>query len=302
MKFRFLLIPFFCSILIYAQDSTSTDEKPWKNHKWKWDWNWDWDSDDFHDFDRRPMIELNYGIGFPKQVDLINKPSKIGNAEVKIGFSKIENYQDDSDDNLINELEDNYFFASKLSSAILTKKSTQSDITSDMFRFGFGRRQGYGYNGGSIYIIPYHTESFLWSKLNNVDNSILQTPNDFKIARRYLDNFRFSTLSEGGINFEIAQTISLNASYETAVIFPRYQIWKHLGSFAIEMAGQGMIDHFVNKILDRSPVAVPIVSFILKNGLSYSYYLMKKDNMNWPFKTEAPLTYETFKVGLTFIF
>lgn len=300
MKVRFLLISFFCSILVSAQDTTSTDENSWKNHKWKWAW--EWNSDFFDNSDLRPMIELNYGIGFPKHVNLNFEPSKVGTAEIKIGFSRIENNFDNSDDNLIVELEDNYFIASKLSSEVLTKKASQNDITSDLFRFGFSRREGYGFNGNSVYIIPYHTESFLWSKLNNIDKNIMQSSNDFKIARRYLNNFRFSTLSEGGIKFEIAQTISLDASFETAVIFPRYQIWKHLGSFVIEMAGQGMIDHFVDKILKRSPGAAPIVSFILKNGFAYSFYLMKKENMNWPFKTESPLTYETFKIGVTFLF
>ena len=63
-----------------------------------------------------------------------------------------------------------------------------------------------------------------------------------------------------------------------------------------------MIDNFVDKIFDRSPAAVPVVDFLLKNGLAYSLYLLKKENMNWPFNTETPLTYETFKLGVTFLF
>jgi len=300
MKTKLMFLFFFIALVICAQDSTSTDGESRKNHKWNWKFDWDFDS--YENTDRRPMIEINYGVGFPKHEKMVHSLSKIGNAEIKIGFSRISNYDEDSDQSIINELNDNYFFASKLSSTLLTQKVKDSDFASDLIRFGFGRRTGYGYNAGSVYIIPYHTDAFLWSKLKSIDKSILTSPADFIVARRYLNNYRFSSLAEAGIKFEIAQTISFDASHETAVVFPRYQIWKHLGSVAIEMAGYGMIDNFVDKIFDRSPAAVPVVDFLLKNGLAYSLYLLKKENMNWPFNTETPLTYETFKLGVTFLF
>jgi hypothetical protein len=54
--------------------------------------------------------------------------------------------------------------------------------------------------------------------------------------------------------------------------------------------------------MDSSPVAGPIMNFLLKGGYSYAFYKLKSEKMNWPFNTETPLTYETIKFGLTFSF
>lgn len=307
MNFKYFLFFFvFLSFsIISAQDSTDTNvqnDNHWKKHKWKWDWNWDWDFDFYSNVDRRPMIEVNYGLGNPNHKKFIGDFSKVGLIEFKIGYSRLNSKCDDEENGYINELDDKYLFFSKLSTNLLSDKSSIDGLTSDMIRFGFGRREGYGYSTSFISIIPYHSDAFLWSKLNDFDKSIITTPNDFKIVNRYLDNFRFSTLAEGGVKLEIAKTISFDASYEAAVIFPRYLFWKHLGSLAIEAAGYGLIDNFVDKIFERSSPAAPIVNFILKNGYSYGFYLLKKENMNWPFKTETPLTYESFKFGVTFLF
>jgi len=289
---------------MYGQDSTDTyqsDDKEWHNHKWKWNWNWDFDN--FNDeFDQRPMIEANYGLSNPKHKSFTKDISKTGLIEFKIGFSRLESENNDEKINYINQLDDKYFFFSKISTNLLSKKSKVDGFTSDLIRFGFARREGYGYDAGVVSIIPYHSDGFLWSKLNNFDKSVITSPSDLKITKRYLNSFRFSTLTEGGVKFEIAKSVSFDASYEAGVVFPRYLIWKHLGSLALEAAGYGLIDNFVDKIFERSSPAAPIVNFILKNGYSYGFYLMKKENMNWPFNTETPLTYESFKLGITFLF
>jgi len=54
--------------------------------------------------------------------------------------------------------------------------------------------------------------------------------------------------------------------------------------------------------MDASPTAVPVVHFLLKNGLSYGVYQLRKEKMNYPFDSEAPIVNDTFKVGVTFIF
>jgi hypothetical protein len=54
--------------------------------------------------------------------------------------------------------------------------------------------------------------------------------------------------------------------------------------------------------VDVSPAAAPIVNFVLKNGLSYGMYQLRKEKMNYPFESEAPILNDTFKIGVTFIF
>ena len=82
----------------------------------------------------------------------------------------------------------------------------------------------------------------------------------------------------------------------------RHLFWKWAGSGIIEAASQGMLDHFIGKIGKSSPMALPIVSVILKSALSYGIYELRQEKMNWPFNSAAPLSYDQWKVGVTFNF
>ena len=191
-----------------------------------------------------------------------------------------------------------------------SEKANYDELNSELYRFGFGRRSGYGYDFNSIRILPYTENAAVWSKLDMKDYpvsvlallNIGDAANDSEILDRFNKEIRFGTLSEGGIRLEAGRFISFNAGYEAAVIFPRHLFWKQMLSFAIEAGGLAALDNFVDEILDSSPAAAPIVNFILKNGFSYAFYTLKKEKMNWPFNTEAPLTYETVKFGVTFTF
>ena len=291
----FLLIIF--SVNLFAQD----DE--YKRDRWRdrWERNWDmWDEDS------RPFLEFNYGLSEPKHKKLNGTLNETGLAEFKIGYSEIEIYESD----YILELDEKYLFASNISPDLKSSENNFTGFDADAWRFGFGNRSAYGYKLGEISILPYSQYDFTWTKVdvtNLPDLTILPFPlpaivEDVEIIGRYNGTFRFGTSNAGGIKIEIADLIGLSAEYETAVIFPRHLFWKQAGSFIIEQGGQQAVDYFIDEIMDRSPAAAPIVNFILKNGLSYAFYTLKRDDMNWPFKTETPFTYETFKFGLSFAF
>lgn len=198
----------------------------------------------------------------------------------------------------------------KLKQNYIPKKAKYDELTFNLFRFGFGKRTGYGYDFNSVRILPYTQEAAVWSKLDMKDYPVSIFPtilyndaiNDTEILQRYDGQFRFGTLNEGGIRLELASLISFNAGYETAVVFPRHLFWKHLASYAIESIAQHTLDNFIREVVASSPYAGPIVNFVLKNGLSYAFYTFKKEKMNWPFNTETPLTYEGIKFGVTFTF
>jgi hypothetical protein len=113
---------------------------------------------------------------------------------------------------------------------------------------------------------------------------------------------RIGSTAEGGIIIPLGPMLNLQASYDRTIVFPRHMVWIHMGSAIIEAAGQSMIDGFVHAIYKSSPFAAPIVSFILKNGLSYGLYELRREKMNWPFESAEPLLFDTYKVGVKFIF
>jgi hypothetical protein len=127
-------------------------------------------------------------------------------------------------------------------------------------------------------------------------------PADIITTDLYNKTFRFGNSFQGGLQFKFTDNLGIDASYERSIVYSRHLFWKWGGSELIEVIGQGLIDKFVEEILDSTPAAVPVVNFVLKNALSYGLYELRQDKMNWPFETAPPLAFDTFKVGFTFVF
>ncbi|MDX9923910.1 MAG: hypothetical protein RBS48_04035 [Ignavibacteriaceae bacterium] len=303
------------TINLSAQDE---DEDDWgttdDDDDYGWAHNWEWNGYDWLNwkFDR-PFMELNYGIGDYKHKDMFSKFASAGSWELKLGYSDIGS----ADDNNIVDFNESFVFVSHISSRLSSQERKITELPFDNWRFGIGKREGYGYDLGALSILPYTQSGFVWTRVEMEDYpaGIWITPlddyfpspgqsayNDYKILQRYDKDFRFGTLVEGGVRFETASVVSISAGYEAAVIFPRHLFWKHLGSLVIEETGKGALEYFIERVMDSSPAAAPIINVILKSAYSYAFYALKKDNMNWPFNTEKPLTYETFKFGVTFVF
>lgn len=314
--FLIVVVMLIANVAAYAQDSDSTDTDENEGHSWHSRHHWNnWNNFGPHWFpfnnkDGEPFIEVHYGLSKPMQKNIFGKFANVAFDEIKLGYSGTDSVYKPS----IIELKDRYVFGSRISSYLKSGSPNFDEMISDMWRFGIAWRSGYGYRFGAFTIIPYHTSGFAWSRLEMKTTSAnfanLTNPpisydnqlNDYNILNRYQDSFRFGTVWEGGISLTVSNTASINAGYEAAVIFPRYMFWKHVTSFIIEEGGLGLLDNFIDEIADRSPIATPIVNFLLKNGFSYAFYSLKKDKMNWPFETETPLTYETFKLGITITF
>lgn len=273
-----------------------------------WD---DWDDWRFEFSYNRPFIELNYGFGKPAHDKFNGNFSEIGAIELKLGYLK----ENTSIYSSLDKRKESYVFASKIATDLSTADLNNTEFECTLWRFGMATRNTLGYSGGSVAVLPYNQSGFVWSQLTAPESRYpviphdqifeLLLPNeasDYKIIERYRDSFRFGTVAEGGIRVEFLNTVSINAGYEASVVFPRHLFWKHAGSYIIEKAGQGALTYFIDEITDSSPIAGPLVNFILQNGYAYAFHILKKKDMNWPFQTEAPLTYETFKFGVTFTF
>ncbi len=302
----FLLI-LLVNINLFAQNEKDSTAEKSCNDEWNGWENYEWLGWDFHG---KPFIEMNYGVGTPKLDKLVSKFTNVGIAEIKLGYATQESYYSNS----VIEFHNKFSFGSKFSADLKSASKTIGEMKSSLWRFGFANRSGYGYRFHDISILPYFGSGFVWSKLDMIDypakTYILTNPpltietarSDTDLLNRFHDFPRFGTLSEGGVRIEVASFASLDFGYEAAVIFPRHLFWKQIGSFIIEESAIGVLNHFIGEVADSSPYAAPVVNFLLKNGLSYAFYSLKKTNMNWPFSTESPLTYEIFKFGLTFTF
>jgi hypothetical protein len=248
-----------------------------------------------------PTIFLNYGLS-----DLSLKESEIpfgdpGIFELKLGFTNAEFYRGESG---IIDFMGRYVSVSYISTD-LGEGEVMSTNGSKHWRVALEAEGGYGYSFSSYSFSPSillsHTSGLAWSDISMI---ILPDghPEEIYHAGRFEDAIRFGSVTEAGLKIQVHRMIALNAAYERSQIYERHLFWKGLGSVLIEGASQGLVDVFVKRIFESSPPAGPLVNFILKNGLAYGIYELRKSDMNWPFTTAAPLHYDTFKIGMVFIF
>jgi hypothetical protein len=286
-------------LILPQEDSTKTKED--------WDWHWDWDkwedwTVDFGFKKTRPAISLQYGLANLGREDLQSQFVDPNLVEVKLGYIKDRVAWET--DNIIRHSY-KYLYLSNESNKLAGKEAVGTEIESDMWRFGFGRLNGYGYKfGENAAIIPYYSYTLNWSNINfkypDIMTFILDPDHD--VLNLYDESFRFGTSSEGGVRIKIIDNLILDAGYERSIVFQRHLFWKWAGSAVIEAAAQGLLDGFISEVFESTPAAGPIVNFLLKNALAYGIYELRQDKMNWPFNSEAPIAYDQFKFGVTVVF
>ena len=261
---------------------------------------WDWEEfkSEFENWHKKgkPAISFDYGLSKMNLKGINSSFAKPNMLEFKIGHIR-ETPLDDSEEIL------KYRFTNVFLSYISTELSNKTNadgLRSNLWRFGASWSKGYGYDFGNSSIVFFNSGSFMWSKLDLKDFPFNQE-GKHKLDR-FNKSFRFGTSTEDGIKIKLIPLISVQAGYERAIIFERHLFWKWLGSEVIYFAGQGALDAFIHEIKDTSPIALPVVNFILKGALSYGMYQLRQEKMNWPFNTASPLAYDQFKFGVTFVF
>jgi hypothetical protein len=269
-----------------GSDTAQVDEGGSSENPMDWAWRGDF----------RPFFEANYGLGTPKHKAFANDFSQVGLAEFKIGLGEIKQVKD-----YIYSIDDRYLYASYISKDIDYDYEDVGAEVTKATRFGSGNRTGYGYRAGEIDFLPYAFLSLAWTRIDP-GSTVGLSAQEIELLERYDGPFRFGQASEAGVKLGLFKTISLTGGYEYAVIFPRHLFAKWLGSFTIQSIGYSAISLYGERIVDSSPVLGPILYFLLQNGVTYAFYWQMRDNMNWPFETETPLTFESLKLGASITF
>ena len=273
-------------------DSAETEDSDWWDNDWD-DFDFDFDLFDTH---KSPSVSLTYGFS---SINLKNFSGSFADPnvpELKLGYTTAKSGWED--DGILN-YKYNYLFVSNITTDISGTPGA-NEIESNLWRFGFGWAKGYGYDLGAAAIIPYNSYSLAWSRLDV--KKFPDNQEDMDKLALYNESFRFGTGSEAGLRIQVIPQVTLEGAYERSVIFERHLFWKWAGSALIEGAGHWALDSFVDRIMESSPYAAPVVAFVLKSALSYGVYELRQEKMNWPFKSAAPIAYDQFKFGMTFNF
>lgn len=175
------------------------------------------------------------------------------------------------------------------------------EIETSLWRFMAGRRKGYGYRTGSAaFVAPYQGTSAFFDDFDAYDGPF--DPADVAALEPFDGHTRVGTAFEGGIAFGINRSITLDAGFEEMAVYPHWVFWPALGSGAVHGIALALADGVSRQVARASPRAAPIVSFLLRNGISYAIFHQRRSEVNWPFGGGPGLIYEGVKVSFTFTY
>jgi len=252
-----------------------------------------------------PFIHVDIGYGFPGQESFVSTFSSVGTAGLKMGYTTY-----DKSKSFIYKLDEKYLFAKYTSSdmgeILATKINPFNDtykgaVNTTSWSFGLGQKIGYGWKLGPFSLIPFNQNQLVLSGLKfTYPDSILQS--DVDLLTRLEGNTRFGVSTEGGAEFQLARTISVTASFEGTVVFPRFVFFHWIGSYAAQSISNSLVSYFSESIVKSSPLLGPIMYLILKNAISFAWYYAIKREQYWPIHSETPFTMETIKLSASLTF
>jgi len=250
--------------------------------------------------DKMPTVSAYFGITNLSLDELNTDIAGAGYADIRLGGTEYALL--DTNDRIIRFRSD-YFSFNNISNA-MSGDAADNEFSIKQWKIGVQGDQGYGYLfGGSpeaASVVLFHSGGVHLSKIEIEDYSG-NTTDSTRLAS-FEDKWRFGQLMEAGARLKFTPLVSLDLSFERSLVFPRFLVWKYAGSAAIEGIIQVAIDEFVYKILRVSSYSAPIVNFALKNASTFGIYELRKQKMNYPFKSYAPLVNDTFKIGVSFTF
>lgn len=246
-----------------------------------------------------PTIELSYGISKMDLNGLDNNFSDVGQLELRLGYS----FQNRSfyGKNTLKFVKD-FAFLSYNSTDFAPKTFSDNDLSTEMWQFGVGSKEGYGIDLGAVKFVPYTSSSLVWSRLNMQDYSLSSNQNDIDKINRFNESFRFGTSFESGLDLQLSKMFSIQTQLNRTIVFERHLFGKHLVSLLIEAAGSVLLETFTDNVLENDPIAGTIVTFLLKSGYSFGLYQLRTQDMYWPYASAAPLSSLSLKFGTSFTF
>lgn len=178
-----------------------------------------------------------------------------------------------------------------------------NSYTNEMWQFGIRKNESYGYpfSDGSPQGIYFDAASAPLSWYTISSRGSINTTQD-SLLGRFGDGVRFGESSTASISIRATENLSINGGFEWNQTYERHMFWYWAGGTVIEEISDGVAQFFVNAVGKSSPGAMPVIHFIIRNGVAFGFKALRQNQMNWPFTTVAPLNIMTYRVGVSFTF
>lgn len=282
-----------------AQDNTIESDSLESSEFREWDFSF-WGMDSFNDL-KRPTIELEYGMNealYNKNV--FSQEFNANNRFIgKIGFA-------DYGETVAGSGLLKYKFSSLFVGHSLGNTDELSEsglLNTSITSFGTMSSNGYGYTlADNFFILLTHSGGVSWNLVDFSNPENVIDASELDMIKVMDDGVRFGEIYEAGIKIRLADNIGISTTYSENLIMPRFMFWYWSLGKLIEGTSHGLADLFVNRVKKTSPELVPILYFVVKNGISYGFNRLREKNMNWPSETAPPLFQRNVNIGISFIF
>jgi hypothetical protein len=179
---------------------------------------------------------------------------------------------------------------------VLPADSIQDKYSVESWRFGLEGSESFGYYLGDSQTQSVDfgaTKSSLSWFVPTFPSLGADSATTNKLAR--YDGLHFGESARASIGVQVTQSINVSAGFEWAQVYERHMFWYWGMSTIIEGIADGLGTAFVNSVGKSSPLASPILHFVIKNGIAMGFKALRQNQMNWPFTTAAPLN--MFNIG-----
>lgn len=311
--YKYILLLLLTTLAVNAQDSSVTkdynirvtttyseniDSKDSSEYN-EWDFEF-WSMDSYNDL-KRPTIELEYGMNeaFYNKDAFGTEFNPNNRITGKIGFA---DYGETVAGSGLLKYSFNSLFGAQSLGDIDAIGDNQT-LNSRILSFGTHTSNGYGYIvSDNFQIILTHGTGLSWNSIDFSSQEGIVDSAQMGTLDIVSDGIRFGETFESGIKIRLVENIGISASYSENLIMPRFLFWHWSLGKLIEGTTQGIASYFVDRVKTTSPTLVPILYFVVKNGISYGFHRLRENNMNWPSNTAAPLFQRNFNIGVNFIF
>ncbi len=185
---------------------------------------------------------------------------------------------------------------------VMAGDTTFGKASVETWRFGFENSDAFGYplgSNGTMSLDFYATRAPLSWFVHSLPSLGVDSNTAAQLSGRFGEDLRFGESARASIGFRVAEPVSIGVGFEWAQAYERHMFWYWAMSGIIEGVADGLGAYFVNAVGKSSPMAAPIIHFIVRNGIAMGFKALRQNQMNWPFTTAAPLNYMNYQASVS---